>query len=761
MNQVPEWQNDVRTLKSSGAMPFGAQLSRAITTFVLASLALCPCPTTSADDSNDGSFVVGQANPQKGWVTDRRIEPQTWKAIEQPDLTSQIENAPQLELEDVLPGPRMVKTEGPWFAPNDDGSWDILILYRSTYMGPKEMVAIDAGTGKVHIEKTNDLDDARAAGRNGAFLRTARFSFHLRSHYYTGGKLFFDCSGYTCPWVAYDPREDRFVWAAELFSYRGDERKIAAALGEDGKIYGMVYKPGAGCIAYSIDPDTYAIEKSEPFGPKDVPYIEYYQSAATDGHWLYAEFGARPWYIVGYNFKTCQGRILGVTQDLQPDQTRLDEFKGSAGGYICNAVKIHGVEDFDPNRFDFWLHNGQVYNRRGDIPPWSDEPVEPREPHYPWDTNCWFMGQQAHWGTFDPTRSLPPEVDPASIEPGPGNVVRLRFRSRGANEDWQTVEYRVQDYPGVCRHVVEINENIICSANEGYGQTVFFDIAHHRELGRVTMTEVSPYSMNVFTTDKLYVSGYPTSQMWELDLMKPLGGRERNDNPKFLGYLAEEADIHTPLAGTLQGADGRIYNAGTTMGRRRTGGGFCWYDPATGATGGKSLGEHRVFWATTACQGRYILFSSKGSDPRLICWDTLTSELVYQKKILDGDRPGPIVEALPGLIIGHHANGELYGLDAATGEVLWTKKLPAPPVTALSSVRRHSYTFRRGPEGAIWATVGGTLVRIDPLDAMVTPLGKVPAAQLAFAAGQVFIAGDYHLRRVKGLKVKMVEASAR
>jgi hypothetical protein len=335
-------------------------------------------------------------------------------------------------------------------------------------------------------------------------------------------------------------------------------------------------------------------------------------------------------------------------------------------------------------------------------------------------------------------------------------VVKLRFRLRGSKGDWQTVEYAVADYPGVCRRIVEVNEDVVFAANEGYGDGVFLDVTRNKKVGRMSLVKVSPYSMNVFGNDKLYVSGYPTSQMWEIDLTKPLGGSASSENPKFLGMLARDVDIHMPVAGTLRGADGRIYNAGSTVDRRRTGGGFCWYDPATGETGGKSLGTHRVFWATTAAEGRYLLLSTKGGDPRLICWDTKEHKLIYEKKILDGDRPGPIVEALPGLVIGYHSNGSLYGLDAATGEILWTKETPASPITAFAAVRRHLFEFRRGPEGTIWATMGGVLVRIDPRNARIVPVGKVTKGQLAFAAGQVFVAGDYHLRRIKGLRVKMI-----
>jgi len=85
-------------------------------------------------------------------------------------------------------------------------------------------------------------------------------------------------------------------------------------------------------------------------------------------------------------------------------------------------------------------------------------------------------------------------------------------------------------------------------------------------------------------------------------------------------------------------------------------------------------------------------------------WDTKTHELRHRAEPPRGaTRPGPIVEALPGLVMGHTVGADdapiLYGFDPASGKVLWTKPVPSPPVTAFSLVRRQLYSFRRGPDG--------------------------------------------------------------
>jgi outer membrane protein assembly factor BamB len=144
-----------------------------------------------------------------------------------------------------------------------------------------------------------------------------------------------------------------------------------------------------------------------------------------------------------------------------------------------------------------------------------------------------------------------------------------------------------------------------------------------------------------------------------------------------------------------------------------------------------------------------LLSSKHGGEGQLFCWDTQTHAFLYKTPILGGNRPGPIEEALPGgLMIGHHGTGILYGFRADTGEVLWQKPAPEKPITSFSQVRRHACCFRRGPKGRIWSFFGDTLVRIDPRDARIEAIGRTRPAQIAFAAGNVYIAGGDRLRRI-------------
>ncbi|NQU20503.1 MAG: PQQ-like beta-propeller repeat protein [Candidatus Nealsonbacteria bacterium] len=211
--------------------------------------------------------------------------------------------------------------------------------------------------------------------------------------------------------------------------------------------------------------------------------------------------------------------------------------------------------------------------------------------------------------------------------------------------------------------------------------------------------------------------------------------------------------------GRLLGATEEIIGDGNTLGRRRIGGGMGWYDPTTGKLGGIPLEDHRIFWMISAADGRYIVLSSKcDGKGQLFVWDTQTHEFCHKVDPPQGaTRAGPIVEAIPGLVLGHTDDAEggplLYGFDPASGKILWTKSVPSPPITAFSQVRRQADSFRRGPNGYIWTFFDKTLVRIDPRNARVEPVGKTEPAQLAFAAGGVYIAGGPMLRRIEGIAV--------
>jgi len=706
-------------------------------------------PALGGEGSGEGGaawreehFPIAAPAEAKVWVGPA-IDPAEWRPVDQPDLAKALEAAPALRIEDVAPPPeRCWVGHRPYLVPNPDGkSWDMVYPYYNKYRGEQEVVIHDFGTGKTGRQTLSTR-------KGDEVLTREPIGFHMKPSFYTAGKLVFPMYGPVL-FVVYDPAEDRFVHGTKPFG--DDVVHGRCVLGMDGRIYGIGWpRDRSGFVAYRFDPKTYEAKRYGPFGPPNAHRRELYARAMMSGDWIYAAIGAKPWHLVAFNVRTGQGRLLATTQEILGDSgtIRFDRMKGGVSGTIREAASIEGLTGFDTKEFAFWLHDGKIHQCEGEVPPWSDRPAEPHRDK----RHAWAREFQAWPADFTPP-SPPPEIKRDAGAPDGRGRVELPYRLAGQAQ-WSTLAYGVRMYPGVVRLLTEVAPHVLFATDEGYGQHVFYDLKARRIL-RVGGT-LSPYSMGLLGT-RLYVSGYPSSQMYEYDLARPIGLRREQPNPRRLGYVASKNDTHCPLAGTIGGADGRVYCAGVTYGRRREGGGFGWYDTKTGQIGGMPIDGHRIFWMTVAEGGRYLLLSSKlGENGELFCWDTRSHEMAYRKRLLGGGRPGPIVEALPGgLILGHHDKGVLYGLRADTGEVLWQKPVPAGPVTAFGSVRRHAYAFRRGPDGRIWSFFGKVLVRIDPRTARVEPVGRVPTdpAQIAFADGRVYLAGSDRLRQLKGLRV--------
>jgi len=688
-------------------------------------------------------FSITSPAEGKGWAG-QAVDPSRWKPVDQPGLEAALGAAPALGLEDVAPPPyRCWAGHRPYLAPDPGGkSWDMVYPYYNKYRGEQEVVIHDFGTGRTSRQMLSTR-------RGESVLTREPIGFHMKPSFYTDGKLVFSMYGPVL-FVVYDPAADRFVHGTKPF---GDGVVNGrCVLGADGMIHGIGWpRDKSGFVAYRFDPKTYEAKRYKPFGPPNAHRRELYARAMMSGDWIYAAAGSRPWHLVAFNARTGRGRLLATTREILGDWAtiRFRRMKGGLSGTIREAASIEGITGFDTEEFAFWLHDGKIHKRESDLPPWSDRPAEPhRSSRYAWarEFQVWPDG-------FTPP-SPPPEIKPDAGAPDGRGRVELPYRLAGQKQ-WRTLRYVVRMYPGVVRLLKEIGPHVLFATDEGYGQHVFYDLKARRIM-RVGGT-LSPYSMGLLG-DRLYVSGYPSSQMYEYDLTRPIGLRRKEPNPRRVGYVATKTDTHCPLAGTIAGPDERVYCAGVTYGRRREGGGFGWYDTKTGRIGGMAIDGHRIFWMTAADRGRYILLSSKlGEDGELFCWETRTGKMAYRKKVLAAGRPGPIEEALPGgLVIGHHDRGVLYGLRADTGEVLWQKPVPSGPVTGFSSVRRHAYSFRRGPDGHIWSFFGSVLVRIDPRTARVHPVGRVPTgpAQLAFANGRVYLAGGNRLRRIKGPSVR-------
>lgn len=683
-------------------------------------------------------FPIDTITVQKSWVSGKNISPENWKPMEQKDLASQLKSAKALKFQDIAPGPmRVSQGHLPYFCPNPDGkSWDVINPYRKKYISVGQIMVHDFGS-----DETKIFSYGNAHGTN--VITPYLTDFHMKPSFYTAKKMIFPSavSGHGLMFLVYDPAVNDFVSKTTPFDAGFELYTIQ--LGKDGKLYGMG-QPGSrdGFQYFIFDPETYETKIFTTKGGQKNPF-PYYRAGALHGDWLYTKYGHKPWHLVAFNFKTQEFRHLGQSTNIIGDHRtiRLVRYPGGVSGHIRNAAKVSGVSSFDKNQFNFWLVDGKIIPRTNDIAPWSKKPVK-RLPRFPYRVREYQI-----WPDGFTCVVAPPEIKKDQGAPiDSGGTVAMPYRMPGQKE-WKTLDYKVMLYPGIVRRLIEVNKDVLFAVDEGYGQHVFYDLKK-KQIKRY-LVPISPYAIGV-TGDQLYVSGYPTFVTVRYDLKK----LATTENPIFVGRLGKESDTHTPLAGLALGADGSIYIAGTTYARRRVGGGMAWYNPVTGKTGSQIMMGHRIFWLTSASEGKYILLSSKtDKGGKIFCWDVLKQKFIWDIKSPSGRYAGPIEEALPGLLMGFASGRVLYGLEAATGKILWRKKVPVGPITAFSHVRRHAYTFRRGPDGFIWASFDKTLARIDPRNAEVIPVGKMEPCMIAFAENGVYASGGACLRKITGLRV--------
>jgi hypothetical protein len=83
--------------------------------------------------------------------------------------------------------------------------------------------------------------------------------------------------------------------------------------------------------------------------------------------------------------------------------------------------------------------------------------------------------------------------------------------------------------------------------------------------------------------------------------------------------------------------------------------------------------------------------------------------------------------------------------------LVYAHHLPYPLPQRIGSNQQEAWDFRIGPDGLIWSFLGGTLVRIDPREGTLLPVGKVGGGPIAFAGGKVYLGGTPAIREIEGL----------
>ena len=661
-----------------------------------------------------------------------------WTAVEQPNLSQELENASSLQVESLGEPARGVNTWEHWAVPNPDGqSWDELQIYFKEYYGPTWLYAMDLGTGELKKQRLADDHQFYLSGRTLGF----------------DGKYYI-AAPYRRTWsmdlFVYDPATNTLEERGEIVPGLGGEVRPLAT-GPDGRIYGTGTR-GNQVGLYIYDPKLCKVVKDfgavGPVHPNGA--WSRYTMGVDDTHAYIASGMIPAWYLVAVNIETGEEKLLLES----PTEHRMDIIE-SFPGAIAIIPQISG----EPRK-EYWLYHGKAIPKVNDNPPWH-------KLESPWD------------------KAVPkPELYRDQIDPDAEGHALLWYRL-SRDSDWKSITFDVPMYSHRISVLALLPDGRLFSGGEDYVGSFVFDPKTDQAtlLGR--NQGIAPYT-HIIYDDKLYSSGYPAGPLYVFDPKLPWtvykGGPPGHpapdrtnpvSNPRELGSFGKDTRVAIAHSSAL-GADGKLYFGGFGE-RNYTGGGFGWYDPETGQFGGfwEPLSGYAVHWLTPALNGQLIAISTSTApdelngykapeEAKLFIYDVKESRIVQEIVPLPkAHATGLITEIASGHLLGLTVDPEksavLYGLNVISGEVLFRKKLPA----ILTSDRYWphwldpSYEYLalvHGPDGFVWAWLNDVLVRIDPKDASIHVVGKVdPPGYPTFAGNDLYLSGPEQLRRIKDI----------
>ena len=700
-----------------------------------------------------------------------------WKPVEQPDLKAKLDAAPRLDIEEVcLP----VKTtnrdkqephSGLWFVPNPDGkTCDALMWYYPAYDMAHTLVVFDLSTFEAHVRPLAvPLRHSMHGGRRAAVGRDGKL--YVTSVNWPMG---LDLS-------VYDPAANDIEHLGLcLKGMVGEQHCIR--MGTDGNLYGVgSYNETARAGIFRIDTATGRITEYGPVGPSCKPSACRAYSVAADDEYVYVATGKTPWRVIAYNRKTKKAQVL------------LETERANGVAYVyqycygCTAWLQNPRGATDPKkRVTYWLHRGKAtplkppnshysggrLSRHREAPPWPmPKKIEPERP----STN---------------TRPRGIEFATDDLDPGPDGAAALWYRTAEAKAaapanppadatpaqlGWKPMRFKVDTSPVKMRFVTEMPDGRIMGAAVMYQGFFAYDPRTDRTeyLGRVLL---STYCATT-AAGKMYLSGYPSSVVFEYDPSRPWTAERARvgrpapkagsaaSNPRHCAALMYKGARAHKMYAAAPGADGKVYFGGRCY-RDANGGGIGWWDPKTRTGGGfwAPFTAYMIRYMVAADQGRKMVISTAATEDtyhkkaaaeqaKLFIYDVEQGKIVASLAPFKGIRKsGPIVEAMPGRIMGAAAD-MIYGVDVKTATLAFSKKLPyGVPFRKSQIIDQGTCDFRMGPDGHVWTFLGDVLVRIDPRDARVKIVGRVDrGGRLAFAGRDVYLGGTTALRRIRGV----------
>ena len=516
------------------------------------------------------------------------------------------------------------------------------------------------------------------------------------------GKVFGAC--HRGALTVYDPRADTIKMLRPIpkaYWLRG------MAIGPDGAVYVSDYPTGS---AARYDPMTGKVTNyGLQGGPFNLTHI-YGYSVGCDGRYVYTAAGKMPWYVVALD--TESGKQKNLLQFESTDHPEVHQ----RGDEVFLEVKIGKPKD-GKEFLRYRLADGRTA-------------VVDEIPDY----------DSSHVPGIDAPK---PEWEPfgRNLSVAEGGAA-FRYRPPGQKE-WEVITVPVSGVDLKVARLAPIPDGKLVLATGPYGNAHTYDpkTGSYALLG-------DPASKNVYDLlsmdGTVYFCGYPNSI---LGVMEKDGGRLLGNWHDVLGCK------HAMFL--VRGADGRIYS-GNHAEREFVGGALGWFDPGTAKFGGFRFPNDDCEWLTSALDGTLIIYASdfshdpmrpeiKGRDGKLIVFDTKKQKVVRQFSPVSGGSAGIAVEAEPGVLVGfglHEKRPVAYKADVVRGKLL--QRVPLPGEAARVDAKL-------GPDGKVYAFLGGKLVRVDAGSLEVEPVVEATPGRMAFIGDDLYLAGETQLRRIRNV----------
>ncbi len=686
----------------------------------------------------------------------------SWKPAEQPTLKAALEKAPTLATENLAAPARSVLPWNLFVVPGADGkSWKVLKWYMKEYRQKTRVYIADTATGNVKLQTFPEWEGKSRPEEAYPVLAWDGCSYGATPNWdkwYTGGEMLI---------FKFDPNTDAITLWKTIPGFGGERSPLV--LGPDGRMYCtgtyMADKNHNKVGAFWFDVKTGETKVYAPLGPDHGNDIAYGYFLGVDDEYIYVTSGKIPWYLLATNIKTGETKIL---KEATPgDYPVRMELKNRYPGTL--AIIQH---DDNAPKEEFWLWHGEAIPKKDDTPPWP-------KMQSPWDKLP--PRPQVYDGQCDPDANGRAVIWWRSHEDAAKAQQNPTAGTKPEDLGWKPVYLEgLETYPLPVHMLINLPDGRMFGTAGGYQGRFLYDPKTDKAtpLGRGTC---SIYAMTE-KDGKVCYSGYPSAPIFEFDPNRPWtvekGGPPGQAAPDVKSAESNPRNIGTPFAQTrvkkmldaVVAADGKVYFGGRGQ-RDYDGGGLGWYDPKTKSFGGlwKPFSAYPIFWLTTACDGRYVIVSTRtaadelngGKEPaqgRVFVYDTVEQKVVRDiEPVANAEKAGPLVEVAPGLMLGTteapevKGGGVLYGLDILTGKILFLKKLPVGLAFQWTE-GVDQWDFRKGPDGNVYTYLGNVMVRILPKKVEVEVLGKVEqTGRMTFLGKDLYLAGADNIRKVANI----------